>query len=191
MNLRVVVPMRPLSEAKSRLGGALSPAARSALARAMFEHVIEVAQSLAPTFVVSRDSGLLAQATHPVPETGSGLNVALEQAAAQLDGTGPILALSADLPLLERADLEAMVAMLDRADVIAAPDRTGTGTNALLLARPGMIPYAFGEGSFAAHRAGAQRGGLRFAQCDRPGLASDIDRPEDLALLPPGPLSAV
>lgn len=190
MTLRIVVPMRPLSEAKSRLGAALSPAARAALARGMFEHVIDVAQSLAPTFVVSRDLGLLARAMHPVHETGHGLNPALEQAVAQLDGTGPVLALSADLPLLGRADLEAMVAMLDQADVIAAPDRAGTGTNALLLSRPGLIPYAFGEGSLAAHRAGAGQADLRFAQCDRPGLASDIDRPEDLALLPPGPLSA-
>ena len=83
-----------------------------------------------------------------------------------------------------------MAILLDRADVVAAPDRAGTGTNALLLARPGLIAYAFGEGSLAAHRAAAAASGLRFALCERAGLATDIDRPEDLALLPPGLLSA-
>ena len=61
-------------------------------------------------------------------------------------------------------------------------DRTGTGTNALLLARPGLIPYRFGEGSLAAHRAAAEANGLRFAICERAGLATDIDQPEDLAV---------
>lgn len=188
--MRIVVPMRPLAEAKSRLGAALAPSARAALAKGMFQHVLQVAQGLAPTYVVSRDPALLALAAQPVRETGRGLNPALEQVAGQLDGAEPVLALSADLPLLAPQDLEAMAALLSQADVVAAPDRAGTGTNALLLARPGLIPYAFGKDSLAAHRAAAQARGLRFALCERAGLASDIDRPEDLALLPPGLLSA-
>lgn len=190
MNLRIAVPMRPLAEAKSRLGAALVPADRAALAKGMFQHVLKAAQDFAPTYVISRDPALLALATQPVREAGRGLNAALEQVADQLGGTEPLLALSADLPLLCGDDLRAMAALLAQADVVAAPDRAGTGTNALLLARPGLIPYAFGEDSLAAHRAAAQARGLRFALCQRPGLASDIDRPEDLALLPPGLLSA-
>lgn len=190
MTVRIVVPMRPLTEAKSRLGGALAPQARAALALGMFRHVLDVAQRFAPTHVVSRDPALLAMAAQPLREAGQGLNPALEQAAAQLDGAEPVLALSADLPLLAADDLQAMATLLDGADVVAAPDRAGTGTNALLLARPGLIAYAFGEGSLAAHRAAAAASGLRFALCERAGLATDIDRPEDLALLPPGLLSA-
>lgn len=190
MTLRIVIPVRPLGEGKSRLGPALDPAARAALAERMFRHVLDVAQQFGPTWVVSRDPVLLALSAQPVSETGHGLNPALDQAAAALAGEGPVLALSADLPLLAPDDLAVMAALLDEADVIAAPDRAGTGTNALLLARPELIPYLFGEGSLAAHRAAARQRGLRFASCERAGLATDIDRPEDLALLPPGLLSA-
>lgn len=190
MSLRIIVPMRPLAEAKSRLGAALAPQARAALALGMFRHVLDTAQRFAPTHVISRDPALLALAAQPLREVGRGLNPALEQAAAQLGGPEPILALSADLPLLSADDLQAMLGLLGEADVVAAPDRAGTGTNALLLTRPGRIAYAFGEGSLAAHRAAAAANGLRFALCERAGLATDIDRPEDLALLPPGLLSA-
>lgn len=190
MNLRIIVPMRPLAEAKSRLGDVLPPAPRAALARQMFCHVLRVAEAYAPTSVVSRDRAVLALASSPISDRATGLNPALEQARVALDGTAPLLALSADLPLLSVDDLRAMVSLLPTAEVIAAPDRAGTGTNALLLARPGLIPYLFGDDSFARHRTAAAERRLRFAVCERAGLATDIDRPEDLALLPPGLLSA-
>lgn len=190
MTLRIVVPVRPLGQGKSRLSPALSAAARAALARAMFAHVLAVARAAAPVHVISRDDAVLAMADHAIRELGEGLNPALEQAARELGGQGPVLALSADLPLLCGEDLAAMTALLDGADVVAAPDRMGKGTNALLLAQPGLIPYRFGPDSLAAHRTAAEQAGLRFTCCERAGLASDVDRPEDLALLPPGLASA-
>jgi 2-phospho-L-lactate guanylyltransferase len=172
VTLRIVIPVRPRREGKSRLGPALKPAARALLVERMFRHVVEVAQQCGPTWVVSRDPVLLVLSAQSVVETGFGLNPALEQAAAGLAGGDPVLALSADLPLLTSSDLVAMVGLLAEAEVVAAPDRTGTGTNALLLARPGLIPYRFGEGSLAAHRAAAEANGLRFAICERAGLGS-------------------
>lgn len=190
MSLRIVIPVRPLGQGKTRLSPILSSPARAELARAMFAHVLGVARQLAPVHVISRDADVLALAQHPLRELGEGLNPALEQAARELGGDRPVLALSADLPLLSAQDLAAMVALLDEADVIAAPDRAGRGTNALLLARPGLIAYRFGPDSLSAHRGAATAAGLRFTCCERPGLASDVDRPEDLALLPPGLASA-
>ena len=190
MSLRIVIPVRPLGQGKTRLSPALSGPARAELARAMFAHVQTVARTLAPVHVISRDPAVLAMADHPIHESGEGLNPALEQAARELGGTGPLLALSADLPLLTGEDLAAMIALLNEAEVIAAPDRLGLGTNALLLTRPGLIAYRFGPDSLAAHRDAALAAGLRFACCERAGLASDVDRPEDLAVLPPGLASA-
>ena len=184
MTLRIVIPVRPTTEAKSRLAGVLDPVVRARLARAMFDHVLQVSQQFAPTLVVSRDADLLALASQPVREEGLGLNPALEQVATSLCDDSPLLTVSADLPLLGPDDLRAMVVLLDRADVIAAPDRAGTGTNALLLARPGIISYHFGEGSLAAHLMATESKGLRFATCERAGLATDIDRPSDLRHLP-------
>ncbi|MBN8839629.1 MAG: 2-phospho-L-lactate guanylyltransferase, partial [Sphingomonadales bacterium] len=153
--------MRPPGEGKSRLAPALAPAARAMLVERMFRHVLHVAtQVTAQCYVVSRSAFLrdlaVAAGAHAVAETGIGLNKALAEASALVDPDLPVLALSADLPLLTASDLAA----LGGADVIAATDRAGTGTNALLLRRPGLIDYAFGEGSLARHRANAVAAGL-------------------------------
>ena len=190
MNIRIIIPVRPLDEGKSRLSNALEPAARAMLIERMFRHVLEIAGHIGPTWVISRDPALLSLSVRPVLEVGQGLNMALEQAASGLGGTDPVLALSADLPLLVPDELRAMVAMLNKADVVAAPDRAGRGTNALLFASPGLLPYRFGENSLAAHRTNADRQGLRFATANSLGLSSDIDRPEDLAILPSDLLGA-
>ena len=189
MTPAIIIPVRAARAGKTRLAAVLPPEGRAALVRRMFAHVLAVAGAAAPgaVRVISNDPAMLALAAaagaEPLRERAHGLNPALEQAREGLDPAAPVLALSADLPLLTRDDLAAMIALLDTADVIAAPDRAGHGTNALLLARPGLIDYAFGIGSLAAHRAAAQARGLRFATCERPGLASDIDWPADLSLL--------
>ena len=74
-----------------------------------------------------------------------------------------------------------MDAAADGPAVVIAPDRLGTGTNGLALSPPGIIGFRFGAGSFAAHRAEAQAAGVEPAVVVRPGLAFDLDTPEDLA----------
>jgi 2-phospho-L-lactate guanylyltransferase len=66
--------------------------------------------------------------------------------------------------------------------VVLAPDRRQAGTNALLVSPPGLIEYVFGPSSFDRHRASALAAGARVLVCDRPGLALDLDLPEDLGL---------
>ncbi len=192
--MNIVIPVRSVATGKTRLASALDQRARKRLIERMFLHVLAQAQALGPTHVVSRDPHLLALArarhARTVAEQGDTLNLALTQVARAAPPDEPLLALSADLPLLTEEDLRAMILALDKADVVAAPDRAGTGTNALLLSRPGLIDYAFGCGSLDAHRAASASAGLRFAAVERPGLACDIDLPGDLALLGPAFLSA-
>lgn len=184
MTLRLVLPARPPREGKQRLASVLTPDERETLNRAFFERTLSIACAVLPPaaiLVVSRSDELLARAgargAEPLRETGTGLNAALEQAAAHVRGAA-LLSLSCDLSLLESADLEAMIA--DPADVVLAPDRAGTGTNALLVRPAGAIPYRYGPGSAAAHRDAAR--GARFASIQRTGLACDIDTPDDLAI---------
>lgn len=188
MNPRIIIAARPFEEGKARLSAALSPAARAALNMRLFDHVLTAAGP-ERCIVISRSPALLDRARAAgaigLAETGNDLNAALAQ-AAQTAGEGPVLALSTDLPLLTPADIAAMIDAGTSADIVAAPDAAGTGTNALLMARPGLIPYSYGPGSFAVHREASLRSGLRFARIDRPGLAQDIDMPTDLARLPPG-----
>jgi 2-phospho-L-lactate guanylyltransferase len=188
MTLKLILPVRLPNEGKQRLASVLGPEAREALNRAFFDRTLTIAcTAVAPAdvLVVSRSTELLALAaargTRPLLEEGDGgLNAALTQAAALVGRAHAALSLSTDLPLLEPADVEAMIAAAADRDVVLAADRAGTGTNALLVTPPGAIPYCYGPGSAAAHRQAAT--GLRFACIDRLGLACDVDTPDDLVM---------
>ncbi|MEJ6010454.1 2-phospho-L-lactate guanylyltransferase [Novosphingobium aquae] len=189
MTCSIVIPVRPPEEGKSRLASVLSPHARAALVERMFRHVLDIAVASVPTaqvYVVSRSPFLLNLAeqrgARPVREESSGLNPALEQATALCDPELPLLVLSADLPVLTPSDIAALLDALDQADVVAATDIAGSGTNALLLRRPGLIAFAFGPDSLTRHHAATDSASLRFSTIRPHGLASDVDLPADLAL---------
>lgn len=197
MTLHIIIPVRPPEEGKTRLASALQPQARAALVEHMFRHVLSVATSATRPdccLVVSRSAALRdiasAAGARVVAELGHGLNAALAQAAGSLRTRDPLLALFADLPLLCAEDVVAMAAMLAEADIVAATDNAGIGTNALLLREPGLIDYRFGRDSLALHRAEAAKHGMRFSVIRRNGLSSDLDHPADLAILAPGSLDA-
>jgi 2-phospho-L-lactate guanylyltransferase (CobY/MobA/RfbA family) len=71
--------------------------------------------------------------------------------------------------------------VIDRPLVIVTPDRAGRGTNALVLAPPGAIGFAFGGDSRTSHRERAAEAGARYVELDGP-LALDLDTPDDLLL---------
>jgi 2-phospho-L-lactate guanylyltransferase len=189
---RIIIPVRPFAEGKTRLAGALSAAEREALNRRFFEHVFGVAIRVVwaeDCHVISRSAAVLeavrAAGAQAIVETGEDLNGALAQASAVMAtlAEGPVMTLSCDLPFVTADDLAAMIAAGEDSDVVAACDTEGRGTNALLLRRAGLIPYRYGADSIAAHRDEAERAGLRFAVIGRPGLSEDIDTPEQLTAM--------
>jgi len=96
-------------------------------------------------------------------QDGERLNEGLEQGRtwALAAGAEALLIVLGDLPPLARTDVAALLELADRPDVaVFAPDRHGTGTNALLLRPPDALPFAFGVGSLARHRAPAAACGL-------------------------------
>ena len=96
-------------------------------------------------------------------------------------GAEAVLALHADLPHLHPADLVAMIGLLPPLPAaVLAPDHTGSGTNALLIAPPDALPFLFGPGSFARHIAAAEACGLPYAIAHVPGIAGDVDTPDDV-----------
>jgi 2-phospho-L-lactate guanylyltransferase len=142
----------------------------------------------ARTVVVSRDSRVLALAAargaHPVEEPGDrGLNAALHaaRAAAVQHGAEALLVVPTDLPLLCAADIDALAGQIEsrRPMMLIAPDRAGTGTNALLLAPPGALDFAFGPDSLAAHLAAARDAGLASSVVHLGNLSFDVDTPDD------------
>ena len=153
----------------------------------MLEHVLAAVRAapLAGVLILSPDGEPLPQATHVLRDRGTGLNAALELAAAGAAGArsdaaadrvrGPAALACEDLVALERATEASGVAL--------APDHTGTGTNALGLALPTAFRLQFGAGSCARHQLEAARIGRPATLVRRPGLAFDVDEPADLEAL--------
>ena len=184
----ILIPVKPLDEGKSRLASALDAPARRRLCGELFERTLGLAIAFAGKrcLVISRDPEVLRTARGEglvtVDESGDDLSAALDEGRRALgdalaDG---LMILPTDLPRVEAADLAAVATTA--APVVLAPDRRHDGTNLLLLSGPFAQPFRFryGVGSFAAHLAEARRLGADPAVVERPGLAFDLDEPEDL-----------
>lgn len=187
----IVVPVRALDGAKSRLGSVLDAEERIALVVRLLDRTLTAsagARSVAEAIVISPDPAVLQRAmrrgARTILQRGDGLNSAIEEARAAIAAGRRMLVVPGDLPGVSGPAIDALSAAADRAGtpvVALVPDRHGRGTNALLLDPPGVIPPAFGTESRAAHRAGADRAGVPFVELDGP-LTLDIDTPDDLLL---------
>ncbi len=196
MKVWALVPVKPFGEGKSRLAAVLRPEERERLNRRLLTHVLQVLRQVAgleEIWVLSRDPQVLAVARQHQARTWregtpADLNLSLQRAVAMLrpQGMEAALVLPADLPLLTPEDVEALLDPLTRPEALdaaglmaIAPDRHRTGTNGLLLFPPEEHDFAFGPGSFQQHLRLARARGRYIAIVDRPGLAYDLDTPED------------
>lgn len=194
MTIWAIVPVKPLRRGKSRLSGTLSVDERTHLNQLLLEHTLKTLTDLKEIehiLVVSRDPAALALArehgARTVREAGSPkLNTALKRATvvAQLYATRGVLVLPADLPLMTREDILALVERAKKPPVVViAPDRRGEGTNALLISPAGLIEYDFGPDSFERHCERARQAGARLEVVNLPSLGLDLDLPEDLEMV--------
>jgi 2-phospho-L-lactate guanylyltransferase len=194
MTLWAIVPVKPLRRGKSRLAGTLSEDERTDLNRSLLQNTLKTLSELKEieeVLVISRDPHALTIARNygarTVRENGQPeLNTALKRATvvAQVYTTGAVLILPADLPLITAEDVRALIARAgEPPTVVIAPDRHGTGTNALLISPSGLIEYDFGENSFQRHCQRAREAGARLEVVNLPSLGLDLDLPEDLELI--------
>ena len=196
-----IVPVRGLERAKTRLGEALDPEERRVLVEGLLRRTIRAAimtPGILAVAVVSPDPEALAVAADSgavtLTQGGGGLNEGLADGRswAREVGATALVVVPADLPAIEPAELErVLIAARDwlaasrgagtpeRALVALVPDRAGEGTNLLLLAPPGAIPFRFGPGSRAAHAAAATSLGAAYLELRGP-LGLDLDTPDDL-----------
>jgi 2-phospho-L-lactate/phosphoenolpyruvate guanylyltransferase len=188
--LHVLVPVKRLDHAKSRLAGALAPADRRALALAMLGDVLAAvgrSRSAASLTVVTGDPEAAAAArlggATARDDEARPWNAALMEAIAALPAGSATAIVAGDLPLLERGDLDALVDALGATGVVVGRAHDG-GTNALALGPAGAIAPHFGEpASAAVHARLAREAGYEPIVLDRPGLAVDLDTEDDLARL--------
>lgn len=182
----IIIPVKGPDEGKMRLASVLDAPARTALVKAMLERVVGAARDarMADTVcLVGSSRHGLPESLMLLPDPGQGLNPALASAFATAHdaGASQVLVLFADLPQVTALDIELMLAV-PAGQIAIAPDRHGTGTNALCLPLPAArdFAFAFGPDSFAAHNREAARLGLGIEEVHSRGLAHDIDEPDDL-----------
>ncbi|MGW3603600.1 MULTISPECIES: 2-phospho-L-lactate guanylyltransferase [unclassified Micromonospora] len=183
----VVVPVKRLTAAKSRLRGALSGVPHEELALALAADTLRAVlacPAVAEVLVVTDDARVAvaartAGARVRPDEPDAGLNAAFRHGAAGVPA-GWVAGLTADLPALRPAELAGalLAARAGRAGVRRfVPDAPGEGT-VLLTAPPGIaLDPRFGMGSAAAHTAS----GALPLNGDWPSLRRDVDTAADLA----------
>jgi 2-phospho-L-lactate guanylyltransferase len=194
----LLVPVKPLARAKTRLRGAADgglgdPLRHSRLVVGLVRDTVAAARAadgVRRAVIVTSDpevtSVLGADGVPVLPDRPDhGLNAALAYGAEVLRAERPaasVAALQADLPALRAEELaEALAGARALFEAGAAsrafcPDAQGEGTT-LLVCPPGVaLDPRFGPRSADAHeRAGATR-----LAGDWPGLRRDVDTPEDL-----------
>ncbi len=191
MNLWAVVPVKERDRAKERLAPLLAPDLRRALVLAMLEDVLAAlasAAGLAGIVVVTVDPQARQLALRfgaRIVEDGArdGHTGAVTAAARVLAAEGcGMLTLPGDIPLVTALEISQLIAAHRPAPSFTiVPSHDEGGSNAVLMSPPDAVPLRFGIDSFFPHLRAAEAVGIRPTVLRLPGIALDIDNPEDLA----------
>jgi 2-phospho-L-lactate guanylyltransferase len=187
-DIGLVIAVKRLDAAKTRLAPVFSAATRGSVVLAMLIDTINAASAVAAlrtVTVVTPDDvaadaarGLGARVlTDPTPEGHRNpLNNAITAAeAAVREESANIVALQGDLPALQPQELAEAIAAARSYRRSFVGDRHGTGTSALFAFGVALDPH-FGPDSAERHR---QSGAIELTGA-WPGLRCDIDTPDDL-----------
>jgi 2-phospho-L-lactate/phosphoenolpyruvate guanylyltransferase len=178
----VLVPVKRLDHAKSRLAATLSRRERGELVREMLGAVLEAVREaeVGPVTVVSAEP-LDLNGVPRFDDSGLSWNDALAAAAREVVAEPIVAVVAADLPLLQAAEVRELVAATPKRGLAIARAKDG-GTNAVSMRPPGVLATHFGEPSSSrVHEDAALAAGLEAVVLDLDGLAFDVDTEEDLA----------
>jgi 2-phospho-L-lactate guanylyltransferase len=186
----VVVPLKLIGEAKSRLGTVLTPLERRHLVLEMFRNVLTKAlDSMASQVMVLTQDGLAGRlaleagavwVSDPAGELNRSLRFAFELCWKK--GDTPLF-LPADLPLLQTQHVDEILAeWRGEPKLVISPATDRGGTNALLLPVECPLELRFGIDSFQHHLTQASQKGYRSSVYINQDLGFDVDTPHDLRL---------
>jgi 2-phospho-L-lactate guanylyltransferase len=189
-----VIPAKRFTRAKSRLSAALTADARQALARALFERVLDACArtpELHGTLVVTDgdDVAELAVKRGAIvlrDAPGAPLAGVIDAAIATLPGRGAThaLVLMADLPQLHARDVSELLASLREHDCVITPDARRRGTSALGVRLDRARTTCFGhDDSLSRHVQQALNAAVSSAVIFNPRVAVDVDMPGDLVAM--------
>src|ERR1035438_3354155 len=186
----ILVPIKNLAQAKQRLAPLLSSEERFALAQSMCEDVLETLslwQGRPAVAVVTSDPFARDLATRfnfevVADDANAGETSAIEMATAvcRRHGAASTLVIPGDIPLIESSELQQIVDSAPPGGSVLVPDAAGRGTNAAWRSPGDLFPLRFGNDSFLPHLASAKATGMPCVVLKLPGIARDVDRPEDL-----------
>ena len=189
----ILIPVKNLSSAKQRLASVLDQSARTQLAQAMLHDVVATlaawtrrpacalvtSDPFALELAREYDFEIISDPANP-GETGAiemATRVCVER---EVDFT---LIIPADIPLIDVSELDQILDHAPDQGSLLVPAADGRGTNAAFRRPADLFPLRFGNDSFRPHLAAARATGKPCEVLQLPGIALDVDNPEDLRLL--------
>ena len=186
----ILVPVKNLSAAKQRLAAVLDQPARTELAQAMLHDVVATlaawprrpacalvtSDPFAMELAKRYDFEIIPDPANP-GETGAIEMATLLCVSRGIDST---LVIPADIPLIQASELEQILEHAPDEGSVLAPAADGRGTNAAFRRPANLFPLRFGNDSLKPHLAAAQATGKPCIVLQLPGIAIDVDNPEDL-----------
>ena len=187
-----VIPVKGLTESKTRLSTYLQGDKRRILVEALLDDVLSsiIRSKVYGTIMVVSPDENVGSKIRPLEvlflkQTGIGLNRAVEQAnrLATLGHARSLTTVLADIPLVEPADFKELVSLGSPGRrVVLAPSKKG-GTNVMLTSPPGIISPSYGRWSYSKHLRQAQARGLSAYSISNGRVSFDIDKMSDLVEL--------
>ena len=189
----ILVPVKNLSGAKQRLAAILDQPARTELAQAMLLDVLEtlaawhhrpevgIVTSDPFALELARKFHFTIIADHANRSETDAIATATSFCEAhKVDSS---LVIPADIPLIQSWELEKIIAAAPTTGSVLVPAADQRGTNAIFRRPAGLFPARFGNDSFKPHHAAANATGKPCVVLSLPGIAVDVDNPEDLQTL--------
>jgi 2-phospho-L-lactate/phosphoenolpyruvate guanylyltransferase len=186
-----IIPVKETQGAKQRLALVLPAPLRQALALAMLEDVLEAVAGVAglggailvtvdpQAETLARRYGMTTMPDGAHDGHTGAVNAGARHLVAQ--GRQTLLTLPGDLPLVTAAEIEQMIEAHGPPPAFTiAPAHDDLGSNAILMSPPQAVPLRFGEDSFFPHLAATRAQGIEPRVIRLPGIAFDIDNPQDL-----------
>ena len=192
MSRWALIPVKGFDRGKSRLSEVLPPVERAALARSLFEHVVQVLRESPDIDDIAAVSDSVEARAHAEglgvlaladAEHSRGLADVVDGALRDLEQRGAVSVLicMSDLPDLSVEDVASVLRQLDESDVVLVPDLAQQGTNVIAVKPATVLPSCLGhDDSLRRHHAGARRLGLTVSVQLSSGIGFDVDRPSDL-----------
>ena len=189
----ILVPIKNTDSAKQRLASLLDQPSRTQLAQAMLHDVLSALHGWknGPAVgIVTGDPFAIELAREfsfeVIPDQENpGETGAIEMATRVCveRGIDSTLVIPADIPLLQRWELEEILRQAPSEGTVLVPAGDRRGTNAAFRRPANLFPLRFGNDSFKPHHAAALATGKPCIVLSMPGIAVDVDTPSDLKQL--------